>query len=798
MEENALEILQEIMECGILNSSPHRKIAARPVKYTAPDTGDAGWNTDTDMTDLLAAIENCGILDKGKEILTDNKWCVWKAEKESYQKNRESTKKQACAKDGLKSSARPIIHATISPVPEDPPTDGNVVKVNHSNGKPTGNHKEVSVMVIPYPRQRKSRIKKVEDVQKTCGGFMLDRRVDEEELQLDGELAIDIASHVLGRHILDDAMHIDGTNPNDWEAWGGPRYWRNVAVLHGWTGARMGAKQSGLRPDSMLRAGASSNVRLDRYGNVPPIHIKCGHILRMDIFHIISGRIEISCRDYMMLLDGPQTHWIAHEIPHEDVISAIQRGQQLVECLGLLEQLAALSTICTDCRHTVLIQDPGDRFHTVNDHNVTSYDDDNQFEDEEVVEQCRVSEVPSNTAQKTQTRPVLHRLRRDHRQKPGRHSVICVTISPTMQIPHKDLQGMVEAIPKDDLDVTMGQKHVHLNLPEGQDKFEFIAHDTQVTASQQQVCRRSHMSDHEFQDESEEHIEESQWSPPRSSRAIQDDDYRPSPPPLPEVRSPSLEAPLSPLAKPTVVEIACRAMARPVVWTSAWHNWRTLGLNERLEATVANFYLLHVWYEALSRSRMRYVDLCVVMANNMADEDMELFRRNHFVPHEGACPVVPVGFIVHDSECFFAVILDFQKRTAHVLGRQMSDGAIDVDGADPHDWSNWRGPEYWRKIAALHDWSPGDVTDVSVIPRDSTKTGVDCGPMACSVLEQCMISGVDERGNLPPFQVQCGHKLRIHMLRMVAGCIKMSCSDYLMLLDNRPDDWLEDDMPDEE
>lgn len=73
MEENGLEILQEIMECGILNSSPHRKIAARPVKYTAPDTGDAGWNTDTDMTDLLAAIENCGILDKGKEILTDNK-----------------------------------------------------------------------------------------------------------------------------------------------------------------------------------------------------------------------------------------------------------------------------------------------------------------------------------------------------------------------------------------------------------------------------------------------------------------------------------------------------------------------------------------------------------------------------------------------------------------------------------------------------------------------------------------------------------------------------------------------------
>ncbi|KAG0694319.1 hypothetical protein DFH29DRAFT_1006457 [Suillus ampliporus] len=285
-------------------------------------------------------------------------------------------------------------------------------------------------------------------------------------------------AHVLGRHISDDAMHVDGTNPNDWEAWGGPRYWRNVAALHGWTVGD--ATDVCIRVQDWAQNGVDCGpiacsvleqaltCGLDRYGNVPPIHIKCGHILRMDIFRIVSGRIEISCRDYMMLLDGPQTHWIAHEIPHEDVISAIQRGKQSVECLGLLEQLAALSAICADCRHTVLIQDPGDRFHTVDDHNVTSYDDDNQFEDEEVVEQCRVSEVPSNTAQKAQTRPVLRRLRRDHRQKPGRHPVIRVTISPvpggtTTSGPVANLKdhGVVEAVPKDDLDVTMGQVSPH-------------------------------------------------------------------------------------------------------------------------------------------------------------------------------------------------------------------------------------------------------------------------------------------------------------------------------------------------
>ncbi|KAG2114402.1 hypothetical protein DEU56DRAFT_761857 [Suillus clintonianus] len=65
--------------------------------------------------------------------------------------------------------------------------------------------------------------------------------------------------------------------------------------------------------------------------------------------------------------------------------------------------------------------------------------------------------------------------------------------------------------------------------------------------------------------------------------------------------------------------------------------------------------------------------------------------------------------------------------------------------------------------------------------------------MSCSVLAQALISGMDEHGRLPSFHVQCGHRLRIEMLRIVAGRIKMSCSDYLMLLDNPPDHWHADD-----
>jgi hypothetical protein len=61
---------------------------------------------------------------------------------------------------------------------------------------------------------------------------------------------------------------------------------------------------------------------------------------------------------------------------------------------------------------------------------------------------------------------------------------------------------------------------------------------------------------------------------------------------------------------------------------------------------------------------------------------------------------------------------------------------------------------------------------------------VDHGPIVCSVLEQCLASGLDDHGNLPVLKVQCGHILHITMLCMIAGHMKLSYSDYLILLDS--------------
>jgi hypothetical protein len=73
VEEDALEIIEEIMACGILHSNPQGIEQKWPPQHTAPDLGDDGWNTDTDMAGLLSAIENCGILDAGNNTLQNNK-----------------------------------------------------------------------------------------------------------------------------------------------------------------------------------------------------------------------------------------------------------------------------------------------------------------------------------------------------------------------------------------------------------------------------------------------------------------------------------------------------------------------------------------------------------------------------------------------------------------------------------------------------------------------------------------------------------------------------------------------------
>ncbi|KAG1729382.1 hypothetical protein EDB19DRAFT_1832426 [Suillus lakei] len=73
------------------------------------------------------------------------------------------------------------------------------------------------------------------------------------------------------------------------------------------------------------------------------------------------------------------------------------------------------------------------------------------------------------------------------------------------------------------------------------------------------VHRESPVSPPESEDEDEEHIQEPCWSSAQSFRGLQDDEYRPSPYPPPEVQSPSHDTPQPTLPEQTVDEVALRA-----------------------------------------------------------------------------------------------------------------------------------------------------------------------------------------------------------------------------------------------
>lgn len=217
-----------------------------------------------------------------------------------------------------------------------------------------------------------------------------------------------------------------------------------------------------------------------------------------------------------------------------------------------------------------------------------------------------------------------------------------------------------------------------------------------------------------------------------------------------------------------------------------------------IDATVANFYLLHVWYDGLAECRMRYLDMYSAMAVDLSDAELDDIRKYHFIPPNDTCRMVPVGFVVHHWDHFFTIIFDYQRRTAHILGRNMSDGAMHVDGTNHGHWTAWGGPRRWRHVAALHGWGAGDPTDVSIRVQDWKQNGVDCGPTACSVLEQVLTSGLDRFGNLPQIHLRCGHQLRMKIFRSVSAQIPIRCRDYMMLLDGPEAQCTSYDMPDED
>lgn len=72
LEENTLQIMEKILDCGILESSPLGSRAERTLRCMVNDVSDDGWNTDEDDDELQRAIYNCGILEASLHYRTED------------------------------------------------------------------------------------------------------------------------------------------------------------------------------------------------------------------------------------------------------------------------------------------------------------------------------------------------------------------------------------------------------------------------------------------------------------------------------------------------------------------------------------------------------------------------------------------------------------------------------------------------------------------------------------------------------------------------------------------------------
>ncbi|KAG2356519.1 hypothetical protein BDR07DRAFT_1380725, partial [Suillus spraguei] len=218
MEEDAPNIVGEIMACGILDSSPHRKTDIRLPQYEAPDAenisslvsaiencgildnavsddrcdtdtdisgllsaiencgildhaapdlGDDGYNTDTDISGMLSAIENCGILDTRNNVSKESKHQRGRPKKKVTKsiEHRSTKKRELIKADTIPSatvqqdkSRKTPIHVTISPAPEFLQAGEKVIKVRDRNLTTTGVHEDVAVTGLNKMSRKKHEI----------------------------------------------------------------------------------------------------------------------------------------------------------------------------------------------------------------------------------------------------------------------------------------------------------------------------------------------------------------------------------------------------------------------------------------------------------------------------------------------------------------------------------------------------------------------------------------------------------------------------------------------------------------
>lgn len=233
-----------------------------------------------------------------------------------------------------------------------------------------------------------------------------------------------------------------------------------------------------------------------------------------------------------------------------------------------------------------------------------------------------------------------------------------------------------------------------------------------------------------------------------------------------------------------------RLLSQTVYWMHTWDELSTLEAEQYLSWYVINTYLVDMWFGMSPAPLVRYIDIQFVGGwDTDHPEHLEIYQQPRFQQLyrlTDTNPIIPLVFVMRQSDHFFAVVFDMEHHTVHIIGQTSRADVI-------HDWTEWNGPQCYSHLAFLHGWEVEDPSTVTVHSIPWSLNGYDCGPDAVGAVEflcrhgvHVTFDGVLER---PPRV--CGHLTRLAMLSRLRQICADGYANYVQfrVLNPPPTEW---------
>jgi len=117
-------------------------------------------------------------------------------------------------------------------------------------------------------------------------------------------------------------------------------------------------------------------------------------------------------------------------------------------------------------------------------------------------------------------------------------------------------------------------------------------------------------------------------------------------------------------------------LASPLLWHTAYEEFKTLGNRQWLDSLVCNYYLSSIWHNSSGDAHSHFLMIFRLRPDLQTTLiEIDIYSHAHHVPTTGNCPIILVTFLIHDAESayYFSMVFDYATNIAYVFGRKISD-----------------------------------------------------------------------------------------------------------------------------